>query len=254
MFDSGEASATVRAVYWHYYLLLPRALANLCGRPAQCSHRVRRPRRLGRHTVTVVNELGSTAVVNVPVWAPSTCSMPVEKTRELKLSCEQVGDGVIVIDVVGELDMVTVPELRTYLAQKTARGPRHLVLDLAGVSFLASYGLGLLLASHQGRHDIRGELHLTGVTTNRAEQRVLDLTCTTPRFDIHDDRDELLRNLAGCPSPGRAERQSASSTARHGQYMCPSAVARPSRMRPSFRPIDSRAATWKTPRRLRYRS
>ena len=103
----------------------------------------------------------------------------------------------IVISVVGDLDMETVPELRAYLADRTAPGPSHLVLDLSGVSFLSSHGLSLLIEAYEGHSGSHGELHLTGVSANRAVERVLDLTGMTSVFDIHDDRDELLRELAG---------------------------------------------------------
>jgi anti-anti-sigma factor len=48
--------------------------------------------------------------------------------------------------VSGELDLLTVPQLRGALAALGDHG-RDVVLDLAGVSFVDSSGLGLLLAA-----------------------------------------------------------------------------------------------------------
>jgi anti-sigma B factor antagonist len=115
---------------------------------------------------------------------------------ELDLSCRQAANDVIAVAVVGEPDTGTAPQLRAYLAEKTARRPTHVVLDLSGVTFLASHGIALLTEAREGRDGIHGELHLTGVTANRSVERVLDLMGLTPRFDIHDDEDELLRRLA----------------------------------------------------------
>jgi anti-anti-sigma factor len=114
----------------------------------------------------------------------------------VELSCCEVGDDVVVVALVGELDMGTTPRARSYLQEKTAARPRHLVLDLSGVAFMSAGGLRLLIDALRGRDGIHGELHLTGVTANRPVERVLDLTGLAPLFDIHDDQDELFGELA----------------------------------------------------------
>src|SRR3954453_8794996 len=111
----------------------------------------------------------------------------------LRLLCRQVGDHTVLVSVTGELDMATVPQLRAYLRDKTASHPAHLVLDLSRVAFLASSGVGLLMAAHAREDGIDGELHLTGVAPNRAVHHVLEVAGVLARFDIHDDEDDLLR-------------------------------------------------------------
>ncbi len=96
----------------------------------------------------------------------------------------------------GELDMVTAPQARAYLHDKTAARPAHVVLDLAGVRFMGSHGVSLLVDAHEGRDGLHGQLHLTGVSGNRPVQRTLDVTGLTPLFDVHDDQHQLLRTLA----------------------------------------------------------
>jgi anti-anti-sigma factor len=114
----------------------------------------------------------------------------------VELSSCEVGDDVVVVALVGELDMVTTPRARSYLQEKTAGLPRHLVLDLSGVAFMSAGGLRLLVDALRSRDGIHGELHLTGVIANRPVERVLDLTGLAPLFDIHDDQDELFGELA----------------------------------------------------------
>ena len=101
----------------------------------------------------------------------------------------------MVVSVAGELNIATVPQLRAYLRDTTASRPAHLVLDLSGVTFLASSGVGLLIAARDGQGGIHGELHLTGVTANRAVHHVLEVVGVLARFAIHDDEDDLLRRL-----------------------------------------------------------
>jgi anti-sigma B factor antagonist len=57
-------------------------------------------------------------------------------------------DGWTAWDVSGEIDIATVPLLRAKLESSVARGDVMLV-DLTGVTFMDSTGLGLLLDVHQ---------------------------------------------------------------------------------------------------------
>ncbi|MBI2708436.1 MAG: STAS domain-containing protein [Actinobacteria bacterium] len=53
------------------------------------------------------------------------------------------------VRIAGELDLASVPQLRTCLADLTQRGEKHLVLDLSGVTFCDSTALGLFVGAHR---------------------------------------------------------------------------------------------------------
>jgi anti-anti-sigma factor len=55
------------------------------------------------------------------------------------------GDDVTVITVTGELDLATVPAMRGALLGTADRPGRRLVLDLSGVTFIDSVGVGAVL-------------------------------------------------------------------------------------------------------------
>jgi anti-sigma B factor antagonist len=103
---------------------------------------------------------------------------------------------VCVVRLAGALDGLTAPELARHLREQTAVGPSDLVLDLAGVRFLAAAGVTLLLGAQHNQLGIRGSLHLTGVTGNRPVERVLALTGVQEVVDVHDDLATLLAGLA----------------------------------------------------------
>jgi len=70
----------------------------------------------------------------------------------LRVRSEKCGDAVVV-HVVGELDLVSAPVLDELLIEAEAEAgsaPAPLVLDLTGVTFMASAGLALLM-----KHDER---------------------------------------------------------------------------------------------------
>ena len=52
---------------------------------------------------------------------------------------------VLVVRVTGEIDLLTVADLRGALTSSLARGPCHLLVDLAGVTFCSAAALGLLV-------------------------------------------------------------------------------------------------------------
>lgn len=112
-----------------------------------------------------------------------------------RIVARRVDQDVVLVEVIGEVDMHTVPRTRAFLAQITVAVPRHLILDLTDVSFLASSGIGLLVAADRAAEGIHGRLHLLGVTDNHPVERVLALVGLLDRFDIAPDLETLLTRL-----------------------------------------------------------
>jgi len=82
---------------------------------------------------------------------------------ELGIAVERQ-DGVTRLDVAGELDLATAPALREAVAGLLAAGEAlTLVLELSGVSFLDSSGLGALLQARAEVLAAGGRLSLAGV-------------------------------------------------------------------------------------------
>jgi anti-anti-sigma factor len=64
------------------------------------------------------------------------------------VAVEQHG-AAVVLRVVGELDMLTTPDLVAAATEELAGRPPVLVIDLTGVTFLASVAMSAIVAAHE---------------------------------------------------------------------------------------------------------
>ena len=62
-------------------------------------------------------------------------------------------DGVVTVALTGEVDVLTVDQVRTSLAEAIADQPRSVVVDLSDLSFIDSTGLGALIFGFQRARD-----------------------------------------------------------------------------------------------------
>jgi anti-sigma B factor antagonist len=108
--------------------------------------------------------------------------------------------GAVVLTVLGELDVATAPKLRQEIVRlvSEAEGPPRVVVDLAGVDFLDSTGLGVLLGGLKRIRGRDGSLVLC-----RAEpqvRRVFEVTRVIEIIPVHDDLDAALAAVSGSGS------------------------------------------------------
>jgi anti-sigma B factor antagonist len=91
--------------------------------------------------------------------------------------------GVSVLEVRGEVDVSTGPRLRQALMELASEGRSDVIVDLDGVEFLDSTGLGVLVSGLKRFRTMGGDLVLV---CNRS--RILDvlkLTRLDQAFDVH---------------------------------------------------------------------
>ena len=100
--------------------------------------------------------------------------------------------GQVVIEVGGEVDMLTSPQLRALVLEQFAEsaGVELVVLGLDGVSFLGTSGLAVLIEVREAAHQAGVELRLA--CTARRVLRPLTIAGLVPLFDIHDTLEQAL--------------------------------------------------------------
>ncbi len=90
-------------------------------------------------------------------------------------------DDATVVYVQGDLDCYTAPRLRTVLLE-LADGPRRVVVDVAGSTFIDSTGLGVLVGGLKRLREQGGDLVLRSPTPTTA--RLFEVTGVHKLFEI----------------------------------------------------------------------
>jgi anti-anti-sigma factor len=104
--------------------------------------------------------------------------------------------GVTVIDIGGELDIVSAPVVTERLRELSSGEARHLILDLSRVTFMSSAGVAMLIAATDQAGDI-GRVHLVGVAGNSQVRRVLEITGLSRVFGLYDGVEDALAGVDG---------------------------------------------------------
>jgi anti-anti-sigma factor len=94
-----------------------------------------------------------------------------------------------VLSVGGEIDLATAPALEEAIAGVLAEDPTALIIDLSEVTFLASAGLQLLVATHER---IRESADFAVVAEGPATSRPIQLTHLDSVFALYSDLDDAL--------------------------------------------------------------
>lgn len=95
----------------------------------------------------------------------------------------------VVLNVAGEIDLATAPQLGESINAAMEQRPETLVVDLSEVDFLASAGMAVLIGCHQ---QAQGNLRFRIVATGSATFRPMELTGMTEEISIYHTRDEAL--------------------------------------------------------------
>ena len=108
---------------------------------------------------------------------------------DLQVETRHDGD-VAVVAASGEVDVFTAPGLDAELSALLSDGHTRLVVDLTGVSFLDSTGLGVLVKGLKSARDAGGSLHL--VVTSERIRKIFDITGLDAAMPLYDTVEAAL--------------------------------------------------------------
>ncbi|MEU7220219.1 STAS domain-containing protein [Nocardia iowensis] len=101
-------------------------------------------------------------------------------------------DGATVLTVAGEVDLATAPALESSIETILNGKPSALIIDLSAVSFLASAGMAVLVATHQRAGDATA---IAVVADGPATSRQLKMTSLDQVFAVYSTLQEALAGL-----------------------------------------------------------
>jgi anti-sigma B factor antagonist len=108
---------------------------------------------------------------------------------DLALATREEGDRTVV-QVTGEVDVYTAPKLREQLVSLVDAGRYDIVVDMDGVEFLDSTGLGVLVGGLKRVRTHDGSLRL--VCSQERILKIFRITGLTKVFPIHDSVSDAL--------------------------------------------------------------
>ncbi|MBA4860902.1 STAS domain-containing protein [Streptomyces sp. PSKA54] len=95
-----------------------------------------------------------------------------------------------VVEIHGEVDVYTVPQIRDHVVGRIDEGRRRIILDLRRVTFIDSTGLGVFVGILKRIRERDGELRL--VIASQTVRKIFDLTSLYGVFPIYDSLDAAL--------------------------------------------------------------
>jgi anti-anti-sigma factor len=126
----------------------------------------------------------------------SGAAPPLQSTAAspLGVDVEHPSDGVALLAVRGELDLGTIPRFEGRLFEELHAHP-VVVVDLSGLSFIDSSGIGLLIKAHQSKNGAAG-FH-TVISRGSQIERVFTIAGIDRALSVFVDRGEAIAAASG---------------------------------------------------------
>jgi anti-sigma B factor antagonist len=98
--------------------------------------------------------------------------------------------GVTLVVPKGDLDMGTADQMKRTLTELIEKGQSKLVMDLTGVAYVDSSGLGALVAAMKQARAVGGNLKLCGLQED--VRSIFEMTRLIKVMAVHSDRQEAV--------------------------------------------------------------
>ena len=103
--------------------------------------------------------------------------------------------GVLLLEVSGELDLLTKPPLIECVDDVLHSQPNHFVLDMSGVSFMGASGLQAIVFAKDRSDQCDIDLHISGAT-HREVAKPLEILCLNQVLTMHETWKDAMEAIA----------------------------------------------------------
>jgi anti-sigma B factor antagonist len=111
----------------------------------------------------------------------------------LEVQTRTTNNGVTVVAPSGRLDVAGAPALKAAIGDLVKDGPSRLIIDMEGVSFVDSTGLGSVIAALKLVRSAKGDLRLAA--PNQQVRVVLELTTLDRVFAYYPTVEDALTDF-----------------------------------------------------------
>ena len=109
---------------------------------------------------------------------------------DLNIHIRPQGDDTQIFDLQGSLDIATSPTVRAALLDAAERGEHKIIVDLSGLDFIDSTGLGALIGSQRRAKENHGEVRL--VAREGQILRLLRITGLLTVFGVYHTLEDAV--------------------------------------------------------------
>jgi len=111
----------------------------------------------------------------------------------LKVDTRSVNNQASMIDLEGEVDVYTAPQLKQQIINMLDSGVYHVIVNLTNVEYLDSTALGVLIGGLKRLRERNGTLDL--VCPNPRIRRIFEITGLDKIFDIYTAEQDAISKL-----------------------------------------------------------
>jgi anti-sigma B factor antagonist len=119
-----------------------------------------------------------------------------EGSAELILATRTEGFATVVV-AQGEVDLSTIPQLTQILDDLIAEGQVELIIDMGGVDFIDSTGLGALVGARKRALAKDGSVHLACIKSKVL--KIFKITQLTEIFPVHESVADAIASASRHP-------------------------------------------------------
>lgn len=107
---------------------------------------------------------------------------------------KKLSGSILIVEVVGELDHHSAADLKAEIADELEKGMvRHIILNLAGLSFMDSSGLGVILGRYKELNKWQGRM--LACELQPVVEKLFRLTGLNKLIPVHASLDSCLEEL-----------------------------------------------------------
>ena len=113
---------------------------------------------------------------------------------DINLETRKLANSAYLIEVKGEIDVYTSPRVKETINDLIEKGNYFLVINLEGVRYIDSTGLGVLIGALKKVKENDGAVSL--ISTNPQIKKIFTITGLVKIFGIYKNEEEALANMA----------------------------------------------------------